>query len=156
MNGRPDGLACEFFWTFARFEYALKVTGFYRHNRNYVAPDWKRFGESAPVRGVLDDPVDAGLTEAIDYILNHPPREQAVENGGLVWRDRRPDADSQSGRVIELVCRVRNNLFHGGKGNPHNPERNEQLLGHSLIVLHRCLDASEEVAGVYHQDERQA
>ena len=156
MNGGPDGLACEFFRTFARFEYALKATGFYRHDRNYAEPDWTRFAESAPVRGVLDDPVDAALTGAIDYILNRPPGKQVIENGGLTWRDRPPDAASQSGRVLGLVCRVRNNLFHGGKGNPHDPERNEQLLRHSLTVLHRCLDASEDVAGVYYHDEQQA
>ena len=158
MNEDLDSLACEFFRTFARFEYALKATGFYRHDRNYAEPDWTRFAESAPVRGVLDDPVDAGLTEAIVYILNQPPGKQVIENGGLAWSDRPPDAASQSGRVLGLVCRVRNNLFHGGKGNQHwiDPERTEQLLRHSLTVLHGWLDASEDVAGAYHDGEHQA
>ena len=125
MNGNLDALVYEFFRTFARFEYALKDFGFHRPDRNNAEADWTRFAESAPVRGVLDDPVDAGLTEATDYILNHPPNKQIIENGAVTWSDHPPDAASQSGRVLGFVCRVRNNLFHGGKGNQHwiDPER---------------------------------
>ena len=157
MNEDLDGLVCEFFRTFARFEYALKVTGFYRHGRNNAEPDWTRFAESAAVGRVLDDPVGSHLTEAIQYIRTHPPRKQVIENGGLAWSDRPPNATSQSGRVLGFVCRVHNNLFHGGKGNQHwfDPERTERLLRHSLTILHGCLEASEDVAGAYHYGEQQ-
>ena len=157
MNGNLDALVYEFFRTFARFEYALKASGFHRLGRINAEADWARFAKSAPVRGVLDDPVDAGLTEATDYILNHPPNKQVIENGTVTWSDRPPDAESQSGRVLGFVCRVRNNLFHGGKGNQHwfDPERTERLLTHSLTILRGCLDASEGVADAYHDGEQQ-
>ena len=157
MNGNLDALVYEFFRTFARFEYALKDSGFHRPDRNNAEADWTRFADSAPVRGALDDPVDAGLTEATDYILNHPPNKQIIENGAVTWSDRPPDAASQSGRVLGFVCRVRNNLFHGGKGNQHwiDPERTELLLKHGLTILRGCLDASEGVAGAYHDGEQQ-
>ena len=80
MNGNLDALVNEFFRTFARFEYALKASEFFRHDGNNAEADWTRFAESAPISGVLDDPVDAGLTEAIDYILDHPPNKQIIEN----------------------------------------------------------------------------
>ena len=157
MNGNLDALAYEFFRTFARFEYALKASGFHRPDRNNAEADWTRFAESAPVKRVLDDPVDPSLTQATDYILNHPPNKQIIENGAVAWSDRPPDAASQSGRVLGFVCRVRNNLFHGGKRNQHwfDPERTERLLEHSLTILRRCLDASEGVAHAYHNGEQQ-
>ena len=84
MNGDFDGLVYRFFWTLARFEYALKATGFHRHDHNDAAPDWKRFAKSAPVRGVLDDPVGTGLTEAIEYIVTDPPESRSSRTAA--WR----------------------------------------------------------------------
>ena len=153
MNEDLDALVYEFLRTFTRFEYALKATTeFCRRGRfDDAAPNWTRFAESAPVREVLGDPVEAGLTDAVAYIVAHPPRTQVVENGVLAWSDRPPSARSRSGRVLELVRRVRNNLFHGAKGNQHwvDPERTEALLSHSLTILHGCRDASEGVAAAY-------
>ena len=47
-------------------------------------------------------------------------------------------------QVLDLIRRVRNNLFHGGKFNDAHsgPGRNELLLRHSLAILHRCLELS--------------
>jgi hypothetical protein len=40
--------------------------------------------------------------------------------------------------ILLWVRRVRNNLFHGGKFNGHwfQPERSEQLITASLVVIH--------------------
>lgn len=105
---------------------------------------------------MLDEPADAGLTEATDFLLNHPPNKQVIENGTVTWSERPPDAASQSGRVLGFVRRVRNNLFHGGKGNQHwfDPERTERLLSHSLTILRGCLEASEDVARAYHNGDQ--
>ena len=148
-----DVLRYEFFRTFALFEYALKASGFHPPNR--AEADWGRFAESPPVRRVLDHPIDAGLTEAIGYILDRPPNKQVIENGTLTWSDRPPDADSQSGRVLGFVCRVRNNLFHGAKEDRFDIERTEQLLRHSLAILHGCLGASEDVRNAYRNGQQQ-
>ena len=164
MNENLDALVYEFFRTFARFEYALKASGFHRAKRNNAEADWMGFADSPPVREVLDDPVDAGLKEATDHILNNPPNKQVIENGAVTWSDNPPDATSQSGRVIAYVCRVRNNLFHGGKKIDHfhgrkkfdhERKRTERLLKHSLTILRGCLDASGDVAGAYQDGEQQ-
>lgn len=42
MNEDLDALVYEFFRTFARFEYALKASGFHRPNRNAAEADWTR------------------------------------------------------------------------------------------------------------------
>ena len=158
MNEDLDGLVYEFFRMFARFEYALKATGYHRCNRRSAEPDWARFAESAPVRGLLNDPANAGLTAAINYILHYPPNKQVIENGALAWSNCLPDAGNQSGRVLTFVRRVRNNLFHGGKGNQHwfEPERTELLLRHSLTILHECLAVSQDVARAYHDGKQHA
>ena len=136
--------AFEFFRDFSYCEYALKRAGLYRRDRNDAQPNWKCFAESAPVRRVLDNPVDTGLKEAIEYILEHPPKKQVIENGDLVWRDRKPGATRRSDQLLELVRRVRNNLFHGEKlhmllgGSDGDPDRDKKLLKAGRQVLHCC------------------
>ena len=138
--------AFEFFRDFSYCEYALKCAGLYRRDCKDAQPNWRCFAESAPVRRVLDNPVDPGLKEAIEYILEHPPKKQVIEeNGSLGWRDRMTGAtSSQSGRLLELVRRVRNNLFHGGKphlllgGSGGGPDRDKNLLKAGRQVLHCC------------------
>ena len=41
--GVSDDLILKFFLTFARFEYALKESGFTRTDLDYASPDWNRF-----------------------------------------------------------------------------------------------------------------
>lgn len=54
-------LASEFFTTFARFEYALKTTGFHNGNGDADA-NWRSFAES--VAGAFDQPANQELIEA--------------------------------------------------------------------------------------------
>jgi len=144
MSEQLDQLAAEMFRTFARFEYALKAAGF--HNGDGAAePNWRSFAESIPA--TFDNPADPVLGEAVLYILDHPPKKQIVAGGILDWNEVAPDTDLQSDRVLIYVRRVRNNLFHGGKFNDRwfEPQRSENLLRHSLTILHACLDASDDL-----------
>jgi len=141
-------LATDMFRTFARFEYALKATGF--HNGDGDAkPDWRSFAESVPA--IFDNPADATLKEAVEYILKHPPKKQIIRDGNLMWSEATPGTNPQSNLVLQYVKRVRNTLFHGGKFNDHwfEPERSELLLRHSLTILNACLDASQDVREAY-------
>ena len=149
MNGALDDLACEFFRTFARLEYALKATGHYRDHRTYVEPNWTTFARVEPVRRLLDDPGDPGLREAIGYMMTRPPRRQVIANGTLTWREDPPNTLRRPERVLQLVRQVRNNLFHGGKTHQDDPQRTERLLRHSLTILLACREASPDVAGAY-------
>jgi|SRR5213594_3116733 len=143
-------LLFEFFLTFARFEFALKAAGFVTGNVREAKPDWRRFGGSIDLDRARLDP---NCAAAIDYFGLHPPWRQVVDINGLAW-------DSTVGfvkiermdQVLELVRRVRNNLFHGGKFNDEvhgGPGRNKLLLRHSITVLHRCLELSQALDASY-------
>ena len=98
MSGALDCLAFEFFRTFARFEYALKVTGFH-YGDGAAEPNWRAFAESESVRNIFDNPTDNVLKTAIEYILTHPPKKQSIENGVLTWNEHLPSTDLQSDLV---------------------------------------------------------
>jgi hypothetical protein len=149
MSGTElDRLAVEMFQTFARFEYALKASGFNAGNGDAKA-DWTAFARSIP--GVFDDPRDSAVKMAVGYILAHPPKKQVVEQGVLEWKDAGAGTSLRSDEVLIYVRRVRNNLFHGGKFNGRwfEPQRSAELLQHSLVILKACLEASPQVRSAY-------
>lgn len=141
-----DALAVKMFQTFSRFEYALKAAGLHTAR---AEPDWRRF--AGTVVELFDQPNSEQLAEAIEFLIQHPPKKQVILNGRLDWSDIPPTANSHADRVLQYVRRVRNNLFHGGKFNGHwfAPDRSEPLLRHSLTVLDACLEASENVRRAY-------
>lgn len=52
-------------------------------------------------------------------------------------------------QVLQLVRRIRNNLFHGGEFSDEvhsGPDRNRLLLQHAIAILRRCLELSPRVA----------
>lgn len=123
-----------FFMAFSRFEFALKENGFYRPGRYGEAnPDWKKF------RDEFADRFSPGEPE--QTLRTAPPRQQAVSNGAVTWRevdlDREP---TELGKVILMVKTIRNNLFHGGKHGLEdwdNPKRTAFLLSTGIRVLDR-------------------
>ena len=156
VHAALDRLANDFFRTFARFEYALKVIRFYRRTGDDAAqPDWTAFARS--VNGALNKPTDRGLREAIESILHSPPRKQVIRDGTLDWIEGlpTPPPGDRADLVLMLVRRVRNNLFHGGKFSRQwfDPIRSEKLLTHSLRILHGCLEASADVRDAYRNGE---
>lgn len=149
MNDRDlNRLATELFRTFARFEYALKASGFHQGDGAAEA-HWRDF--AVAMADAFDSPPDGKFHDAITYILEHPPKKQMVENGILKWAVVPPNTDLRSDLVLLYVRRVRNNLFHGGKFNGHwfEPERSAQLLNASLTILNGCLSVSGAVREAY-------
>jgi len=143
-------LLLEFFVTFARFEFALKAAGFFMGDGRGASPDWSRFGRSLDLDAAH---LDSDCAVAIDYFALHPPWREVVAGNGLHWDStlgfKTPERMDQ---VLDLVRRVRNNLFHGGKFNDEvhsGTGRNEMLLRHSLVILYRCLELSPPVAAAY-------
>lgn len=143
-----DALATRMFRTFARFEYALKATGFNTGDGDAKA-NWTTFAQSIP--SAFDEPLKEGLREAIAYMFEYPPKKQIVENGKLYWRDVPARTHLRSDQLLIYVRRVRNNLFHGGKFNGHwfEPQRSEMLILHSLLILEECLKVSSPVREAY-------
>ena len=59
-----------------------------------------------------------------------------------------PKKELQFKELINLVKRVRNNLFHGEKLNQllsDDKERDRELLRQGLIVLYACIDMENEL-----------
>lgn len=138
-----------FFVTFARFECALKQVGIFVKRDGDAEPDWDTFSNS--LRGKLDWKRTPELADAIAYLMSCPPRKEVVAAGELDWTPlSRGAGESHEAWLLRLVRRIRNNLFHGGKGRyPYGPvsepSRDSTLLYCGLVVLSECLSLSPEV-----------
>ena len=143
----PPELACEFLAVFSRLEYALKVGGFALGTQAKVDPNWDRFANT--INDAFLAVADADLVQARDYLLQQPPRKQALMNGKVIYVDQAIDLNQRPAQQVLLMVRgVRNNLFHGGKFLPDGEQeagRNERLVRHALRVLIVCAELHDEV-----------
>lgn len=147
-----EGLLLEFFLTFSRFEYALKVTGkFKRHQRSKnkirrAEPDWDTF--SRGLRDSFDANATPDLAQACEYLSDNPPNQQVIINESIGWQTpTKGEGEADVQFLLRMVRTVRNNLFHGGKHNiemHEDTQRIELLLRDSLIVLYACLAVAPE------------
>lgn len=144
-----DLLAFSFFREFARCEYCLKAVGLLEGFPNKPQADWGTF--AAQVIVVFDVPPNAETEGAIQYYLAHPPKKQVLLDGVLSWSTTLPNHQNQAELVLRLVCRVRNNLFHGGKFNGHwfEPQRSEELLHRGLVILRAAVSGHSKVREAY-------
>lgn len=144
-----DFLAFSFFREFARCEYCLKAVGLLNGSPGKPQADWGTF--AAQVIAVFDVPPNTETEGAIQYYLTHPPKKQVVLDGALSWSATLPTYQSQAELVLRLVCRVRNNLFHGGKfnGNWFEPQRSEELLRRGLVILGAVVSGHSKVREAY-------
>jgi hypothetical protein len=143
-------LACEFLGVFARFEFALKVVGFVEGDARKVKASWDRYSRTIDAQFAMLP--DKELKLAVDYLLNQPPKKQVLEGDRIGWRDVPPDPQlPRTEQVLQMVRRVRNNLFHGGKflARPQEGQRDELLVNYSLIVLRACVNLNAEVSAAY-------
>jgi len=135
----PRALTLEFMGTFARFEFALKKSGYVRGDANQVMPHWDAFANDV---AKLDAAVLAPVLGACQYLQQHPPKKQVLDNGAIRWVDRQGTSGSAIRDVLSSVRTVRNNVFHGGKfpdGIISDPLRDEQLINECLVVLNSLL-----------------
>ncbi len=149
-------LLLEFFLSFARFEYALKSTGFFVRRPEEplrppaAEPDWDRFAVS--LRDRFDRRRSDDLMEACRYLSESPPNKQVIINHAPAWETPVRGTKSEIEFILRMVRTVRNNLFHGGKHNidvHESIERTELLLKHSLVVLEECLDVAPVQRAAY-------
>ena len=141
--------AFQFFRDFSRFEYALKRSGFLKGSQgNNAKPDWGKYGKH--IGGRFDNTGDPHLEKAIQYLTDEPPNKQIVQGGKPDWHDMNWDDDnSREKNVLEAVCVVRNNLFHGEKrhmllgGSDGHTARDKKLLEAGIAVLRYCKNDSK-------------
>jgi len=144
-----DALAFDFFREFARCEYCLKAIGFLKDKKSAEANWVGRFAQD--VQDVIENSAVTEVQAAVKYFLDNPPRKQVVKNSQLEWDETLPDYQNKTELVLLLVCRVRNNLFHGGKfnGRYFEPQRSEELMTHGLVVLRACREAHSNMRLAY-------
>ncbi len=142
----------EFFTLFARFEYSMKIVGIRRAKKSgAIEADWSELARR------VDSPLSASnnpaLKEACAYLLETPPKRQDLIKGEITWREVPAGKGSDSADLFTYICRVRNNIFHGGKFRGMqlaDPERSSELMRHSRTVLHAVLDFIPELREAFH------
>lgn len=144
-----DEVACRMFKSFSRLEYALKATGFHRGEGD-AQPNWVLFSQE--IADVFVNP-EAELKRAIDYLLEDPPRKQIIRNGILTFESAEPGNVPRAEKILIYACRVRNNLFHGGKfmGDEAQDLRDRELLKAVMVILSACIQRCARVQGSYNQ-----
>jgi hypothetical protein len=143
MKPPPDStlgdLPYNFFYSFSRFEFALKECGYLKSRRIGVSaePGWEEFTKrwSNTYR----------LSHAAGTLIHLGPEQQVVGKGDVLkWVSVRIDGcASDLERVVRLLKTVRNNLFHGGKHGGagwDDPERTGSLLQCGMTVLDEMAD----------------
>lgn len=147
-------LVLRFFGVFSRFEYALKRSGFVK-GQDQVEPDWNTYANG--LRGKFQSVDDPGFSDAVNALIDAPPRKQIFTGSRLDWKDTVVGAGEQhESYVLHLVRIVRNNLFHGGKyplpvGPLEDVGRNSLLIKASLTVLKQCLRLSPDLKAVFEE-----
>jgi hypothetical protein len=140
---------------FSRLEYSLKRTPEYALKRNNgVEANWKAFSNDHKDR--FDCKRTKQLQKAVEYLLNHPPLKQILNNGVLDWKSTEEQNLSDFEKLILSVTRVRNNLFHGGKFQSmplNDPGRDADLIKSCNVILEECLFLNNRIREIfYHKD----
>lgn len=148
-----DGeLLLKFFVIFSRFERALKY-GSYFLSQPYFRPDWKRFIQD--IEPHFNHTASPVLRKAFQFLKeNNPNRERLGEWGIESEPLREGDSDLQT--VVFYLQGVRNNLFHGAKGEMGNFIRrsDRQYLESALILLNAFLELNKEVRSFFYDGLR--
>lgn len=130
-------LVIRFIEAFSRAEYTLKRGGYLKATGDSVSADWDVFART--IRGKFGQTRSREFGRALQMLLQHPPRKQALVDGLLGWKDgRRPAGASDEEHALLLVRRTRNNLFHGEKfvlGGMGALARDRDLVAAALEVL---------------------
>ena len=137
---RKPKLVFEFFFVFSRFGHALLHCGYFQKNREDASPDWDRFAKEHD--GAFSPDSSEQLQEAVQYYENFPPKKQVIENDQLTVQDSIPQNQERLVRLVILLRRARNNLFHGEKFRGLleglDPQRDIKLLEYGLTILYAC------------------
>ncbi len=144
-------LILNFLATFSKFEYALKVSGYYTTNRRGEAKaDWPRFTKE--VSNQLNIESSENLKTAFNFILKYPLQLLGEKDGKLDWILFDIDKIEQDlDKVIFKIKQIRNNTFHGGKflRAPEDEETNSLLLKHSITTLLEIKNLSKKIRSAF-------
>lgn len=139
-------LIYEFVFVFSRFEHALSVTSYLSETKGGVSADWDKFARE--MNAVFLSILSPEVNKAVKYYESDPPRKQVVDFDSLTWKDVVPKTDYKLEKLLLLIRRVRNNLFHGEKFAvllEGDSKRDTELLKHGLTILYACLQVSTDL-----------
>ena len=129
-------LICNFLAVFSRMEYSLKATEEYIcGSEKKVEPKWDSFANDINEIFLQIKDEDAELKSAVDYLIKYPPKKQIIDDGKLIFQERKLEKGQKLTQQILLMVRtIRNNLFHGGKYYKNTKDRDLLLIKHSLKI----------------------
>ena len=150
LTAEVEHLALDFFFSFSRFEFALKENRYLEDEREgrQAKPGWSKFERKFEGNYVLSD---AGIR----LIELSPQRQIVGAQCALKFvSESFDDNTSDLSKVTKLLKNVRNNLFHGGKHKPvgwDDPARISQLLAVGVELLDELakLDFEADYQGRY-------
>jgi hypothetical protein len=89
----------------------------------------------------------ASADKLVEYLIKNPAKIY-MPNGVQIGLGHVPPSPTTMPVLVDMVLRVRNNLFHGDK-QAIGLERDTLLLRASLSVIDMLLDANEQVRMEY-------
>ncbi len=144
--------AIQFFAMFSRIEYAMKRCDAYRTliinkkkpHRSWLQADWSKLATSSNIQNLwpqLEQDLNA------QEIIKSPPRLLTLKGQSVEFGDQPPPC-TDVGEMFIAMKDVRNNLFHGEKGNASQP-REVELLGAGLYIMDKILEVEPEILANY-------
>ncbi|MBK8458711.1 MAG: hypothetical protein IPL47_17570 [Phyllobacteriaceae bacterium] len=107
--------------------------------------DWNRYAKECLSGKFYDEVISTSIAETI---ITNPPSKQVCWGHSLDWK-KNIKSPSNSQELIGAVCRIRNNLFHGGKSGDVDHDRNDNLVREGIQVLLLSLVYCENVRHVF-------
>ena len=141
----------DFIATFSRLEYALKASGEFLRRTKDADADWIAFATN--IESKINNSTNCQLKKSIEYILNNPPQKQTNENGVIKWKPVDPSQRNRTKNLIMYICRIRNNLFHGGKfvgGYLEEFDGDFTLVKCALLILKEIVNFNEKVRNAFY------
>lgn len=135
-------LLLEFFVVFSQVEYALKNSGYASGDEKEVKADWDKFAKA--ISNKFDSNNNNEIKKAFEFYLRNPPKKQILINEKLDWKESIP-TNGDCEKVLIYIRRTRNNLFHGGKVNSNDRERNSKLIENGVLLLKYAIYLEPEV-----------
>ena len=152
LNGLPPAATLRFFATFARFEFAMKQSGYLRWTEDgFVALACRR-----RLAADLPDHFLQSVREGqiAPLLVERPPKDLFVQEGVQPQFGDQPPAPTTTMQLLDAVWRVRNNLFHGNKMYPGDRERDAALMDDALAILNAIMQQKQNISSAFHEPQQ--
>jgi len=145
-----EDAAKDFFFTFSKFEYALKAAGFVKtRDRDTAEVDWNKFKIT-----LADVTIDENEDSFVRYFKGDAPRRQILKDCQL--QEGASYKVTTAEECLNACCTLRNNLFHGEKMRPisstSNRERNYKLLVAGKKIVEQIIRKAGSPIGSRYDD----